>query len=97
MFFGPKRAISRCDPFDQREISVIIEHDFCFATLENRVYSSASAESALNPLISRDKLTIAVIEAPLKSSHLNSPSSNSTLGREHAPHVGMRSGVPCLG
>jgi hypothetical protein len=42
-------------PFDQREISVIIEHDFCFATLENRVYSSAStAESALNPLISRD-------------------------------------------
>ena len=55
-------------PFDQREISVIIEHDFCFATLENRVYSSASAESALNPLISRDKLPIAVIETPLKSS-----------------------------
>ena len=84
-------------PFDQREISVIIEHDFCFATLENRVYSSASAESALNPLISRDKLPIAVIETPLKSSHLNSPSSNSTLGREHAPQVGTRSGVPCLG
>jgi hypothetical protein len=68
-------------PFDQREISVIIEHDFCFAILENRVYSSASAaESALNPLISRDKLPIAVIETALESSHLNSPSSNSTLG-----------------
>ena len=47
-------------PFDQREISVFIEHDFCFATLEDGVYSSASAVvSALNPLISRDKLAIA--------------------------------------
>jgi hypothetical protein len=81
MFLGARGQFPDVIPFDQREISVIIENDFCFAILENRVYSSAStAESALNPLISRDKLTIAVIETPLKSSHLNSPSSNSTLG-----------------
>src|ERR1700730_7586305 len=61
-------------PFHQIEISVIIENDLCFAILENCVHSSVSgSKSVLNPCISSDKLTIAVVETRFKFGHLNSP------------------------
>ena len=62
-FIDPTGQFADMFPFHQIEISVIIENDLCFAILENCVHSSVSgSKSVLNPCISSDKLTIAVVE-----------------------------------
>jgi hypothetical protein len=72
-FFGPRRQFADVIPFDQIETRVVIENHLCFV-LKYCVHSSVSgSKSVLNPCISSDKLTIAVVETRLKSGHLNSP------------------------
>ena len=73
-FFGPRRQFADVIPFDQIETRVVIENHLCFAVLKYWVHSSVSgSKSVLNPCISSEKLTIAVVETRLKSGHLNSP------------------------
>ena len=75
-FFGSRRQFADVIPFDQIKTRVVIENHLCFAVLKYCVHSStAGSKSVLNPCISSDKLTIAVVETRLKSGHLNSPHS----------------------
>jgi len=72
--FGPRRQFADVIPFDHITTRVVIENHLCFAVLEDCVDSSVSgSKSVLNPCISSDKLTIAVVETRFKSGHLNSP------------------------
>jgi hypothetical protein len=77
--FGPRRQFADVIPFDHIKTRVVIENHLCFAVLENRVHSSVSgSKSVLNPCISSDKLTVAVVETRLKSGHLTPPLSSTT-------------------
>jgi hypothetical protein len=73
-FFGSRRQFADVIPFDQIKIRVVIQNHLCFAALKYCVHSSvAGSKPVLNPCISSDKLTIAVVETRLYSGHLTPP------------------------
>ena len=73
-FFRPRRQFADVIPFDQIETRIVIEYHLCFAVLKYCVHSSvAGSKSVLNPCISSDELTIAVVETRLKSGHPTPP------------------------
>jgi hypothetical protein len=79
MFIGSRRQFADMIPFDQIKTRVAIENHLRFAVSKYCVHSSmAGSKSVFNPFVSSDELTIAVVEARLKSGHLTLHPLSST-------------------